>query len=394
MAQERYTEDNNSIKQNEPAIKANVNNESNEIDLKDIIIQLWQKRKFILLITAISLAIGLFIALALPVQYSASCTAIPQTGESNRANLGGMASMMGINLGSTMPTETLSPAIYPKIVKSTLFCKEIMETSITVEKSKGTPITLYEYYSNPIYRDKNLMNSVKKYTIGLPRTILGIFRSVKEEESSMLLQTDSITGQVITLTRREKRVIESIRDNIQFSSNSRDRYISLGYTFAEPQAAADITQKLYNTLERYVKEYKTEKQTDNLQFVEINYKEAQQDFLKKQGALATFQDANRSLTTALARTTEQRLRSEYDIAFTIYNELAKQLEQAKLSVKESTPVFTVIEPVVVPHQKVAPRRSIILIISIFIGFVISAVIVLVKPFFHDIVNTIKIDEST
>lgn len=238
------------------------------------------------------------------------------------------------------------------------------------------------------------MNSVKKYTIGLPRTILGIFRSVKEEESSMLLQTDSITGQVITLTRREKRVIESIRDNIQFSSNSRDRYISLGYTFAEPQAAADITQKLYNTLERYVKEYKTEKQTDNLQFVEINYKEAQQDFLKKQGALATFQDANRSLTTALARTTEQRLRSEYDIAFTIYNELAKQLEQAKLSVKESTPVFTVIEPVVVPHQKVAPRRSIILIISIFIGFVISAVIVLVKPFFHDIVNTIKIDEST
>lgn len=380
MEQARYTENHNN-----PAPSPGT---TDEIDLKDIIIQLWLKRKFILITTVIFLAVGLFIALTSPVQYSANCTVIPQTGESNRGNLGGMASMMGINLGTTMYGETLSPAVYPQIVKSTFFCKEIMQTPIIVEKSNGTPITLYEYYTNPNYRDKNLMTSVKKYTIGLPGTLLSIFRSGKGDEVSAI-HTDSITGQVIYLTRNEKKVIETIRNNIQFSSNSRDRYITMGYTFSEPQAVATITQQLYNTLERYVKEYKTEKQTDNLEFVVMSYQEAQQDFLKKQATLAAFQDANRGLTTALARATEQRLRSEYDIAFTIYNELARQLEQAKLAVKESTPVFTIIEPVVVPHQRIAPRRSMILVISIFIGFVASVVWVLVNPFLRDITESIK-----
>lgn len=380
MIQERYTEDNNN-----PVPSRGT---TDEIDIKEIIIQLWQKRKFILVITAISLVIGLFIAFTSPVQYSASCIVIPQTGESGRGNLGGMASMMGINLGVTTSSETLSPAVYPRIVNSTPFCKEIMQTPITVKKSNGTPITLYEFYTNPDYRDRNLMTDIKKYTIGLPRTIMAALRSGKREESPMIY-TDSITGQVIILTKNERRVIETIRNNIQFRSNSRDRYITMGYTFSEPQAVAAITQQLYNTLERYVKEYKTQKQNDNLEFVETSYQEARQDFLKKQAALAAFQDANRGLTTASARATEQWLRSEYDLAFTIYNELARQLEQAKLAVKESTPLFTVIEPVIVPHQRIAPRRSMILIASIFIGFVISAGWVLVRPFFHDIIDSIK-----
>lgn len=380
MIQERYTEDNNN-----PVPSRGT---TDEIDFKEIIIQLWQKRKFILVITAISLVIGLFIAFTSPVQYSASCIVIPQTGESGRGNLGGMASMMGINLGVTTSSETLSPAVYPRIVNSTPFCKEIMQTPITVKKSNGTPITLYEFYTNPDYRDRNLMTDIKKYTIGLPRTIMAALRSGKREESPMIY-TDSITGQVIILTKNERRVIETIRNNIQFRSNSRDRYITMGYTFSEPQAVAAITQQLYNTLERYVKEYKTQKQNDNLEFVETSYQEARQDFLKKQAALAAFQDANRGLTTASARATEQWLRSEYDLAFTIYNELARQLEQAKLAVKESTPLFTVIEPVIVPHQRIAPRRSMILITSIFIGFVISVGWVLARPFFHDIIDSIK-----
>lgn len=382
---------NSSTNPNELEIKYNDGNTAEEIDIKAIIIQLWQKRKFILLITAISFVVGLFIAFISPIQYSASCTVIPQTGELNRGNLGGMVSMMGINLGSTTSNETLSPAVYPKIVKSTLFCQEIMQTPITIEKSNGVPITLYEYYTNPDYRDKNLLESIRKYTIALPRTLLSALRSRKsgEIEKSSITYTDSIFGEIITLTGNERKAIESIQNNIQFKSNSKDRYIVIGYTFTEPKVAAAITQQLYNTLEQYVKEYKTEKQTDNLKFVERSHQEARQDFLKKQAALAAFQDANRGLTTASARTAEQYLRNEYDIAFTIYNELAKQLEQAKLAVKESTPLFTIIEPVVVPHQRIAPRRSMILITSIFVGLIIGMGWIFAKPFFHDISNTIK-----
>lgn len=361
--------------------------EEEEIDIKEIILKLWHERKFILVTTGIFLAIGLFIALASPVSYTTSVTFVPQVSESGRGNLGGMAAMMGVNLGSTGSGEVLSPDVYPQIVNSAPFCKDIMETPITVKKSEGTPITLYEYYTNPEYQNKNLLGSIKKYTLGLPGVILSALRSGEEEETSV--HNDTITGQIVTLTEDERKVMKAIQENISFNNNSKEGHITMGYTFSEPQATASITNQLFNTLQEYVKEYKTQKQIDNLQFVEESYQAARQDFLQKQGALASFQDANRGLTTALARTTEQRLRSEYDIAFTVYNELAKQQEQAKLAVKESTPLLTVINPVVVPHEKSAPRRSIILVGFIFLGIVVGIGWVFVKPIFTDLKKSIK-----
>ncbi len=361
--------------------------EEEEIDIKEIILKLWHERKFILVTTGIFLAIGLFIALASPVSYTTSATFVPQVSESGRGNLGGMAAMMGVNLGSTGSGEVLSPDVYPQIVNSAPFCKDIMETPITVKKSEGTPITLYEYYTNPEYQNKNLLGSIKKYTLGLPGVILSALRSEKEEETASIL-SDTLTKQIVALTEDERKVMKAIQENISFN-NSKEGHITMGYTFSEPQATASITNQLFNTLQEYVKEYKTQKQIDNLQFVEESYQAARQDFLQKQGALASFQDANRGLTTALARTTEQRLRSEYDIAFTVYNELAKQQEQAKLAVKESTPLLTVINPVVVPHEKSAPRRSIILVGFIFLGIVVGIGWVFVKPIFTDLKKSIK-----
>ena len=358
---------------------------SDEIDLKEVIVNIWRKRRFILVSTGVFLLLGFFIAFTSPVSYTANCTLVPQTGEKGRGSLGGLASMMGVNLGSPITNETLSPAVYPQIINSVPFCKEIMETPIVVNKSNGVPITLYEYYTDKRYRPTNVMNSIKKYTIGLPSLLI----SSMKPTSVPTVYADTITGKVITLSREERKVIASIQQNIQFESNPKDGYIKLGYSFSESQPTAVIAENMYATLEKYVTNYKSQKQMDNLLFVEESFEKARKDFIQKQSSLASFQDANRDLASAMARTTERRLNSEYDVAYTVYNELAKQLEQAKISVKESTPVLTVIDPVVVPHQKSAPRRSIILITFLFLGFVASIAWVLVKPFFQEIVSEVK-----
>lgn len=361
---------------------------SDEIDLKDIIIQLWKKRKFILMVTGLFFLLGIFVAFTSPVFYTTSCTVVPQTGQKGGGNLGGLASMMGVNLGSAITGETLSPSVYPHIVKSAPFCKEIMAIPITVEKS-NKPITLYEYYTDKRYGDKSLLQGIKKYTVELPGIILSSFRPKNAGNEVSSVYTDSLTGKIISLTKDEKKVYDIINKNIQFESNPKDGYIKLGYTFAEPDAVAVITQQLYNVLEKYVKNYKIQKEQDNLKFVEASYQEARQDFLLKQANLAAFQDANRGLATATARSTERRLSSEYDIAFTVYNELAKQLEQAKLAVKESTPVLTVVNPVVVPQEKSAPKRAMILAVFLMIGLVLSTSWILVKPFIQDIAKSVK-----
>lgn len=355
---------------------------SEEIDLKDLIVQLWKKRKFILMVTGLFLLLGIFVAFTSPVSYTASCTVVPQTGQKGGSNLGGLASMMGVNLGSAMSSETLSPTVYPHIVKSAPFCKEIMGTPIIVKKSP-VPITLYEYYTDKKYQSKSILNGIKKYTLGLPGTILLAIRPDKTDDNTTV-HTDTLTGKIITLSAEEKKVYDVINANIQFESNPKDGYIKLGYTFPEPEAVAVISQQLYNVLERYVKNFKAEKELDNLKFVESSYQEARKDFLQKQANLAAFQDSNRSLSTATARSTERRLSSEYDIAFTIYNELAKQREQSKLAVKESTPIFTIIDPVVVPRQNSAPKRGIIIAMFSFLGLILSSSYLIISPLFKNV----------
>lgn len=362
-------------------------NHSDEIDLKDLIVQLWKKRKFILAVTGLFFLLGIFIAFTLPVEYTAQSVILPQSGrQSSLGNLGSLASIVGVNMGTTVMAEgNISTGIYPQIVNSLPFVREIMETPIVVERSDGKEITLYEYYSEKKYRSKNVFTVIKKYTIGLPGTLISAFRSSKnmQEVTIHTAITPDSTG-IVSISRQEQAVYNAIKGSIQYEYNTKEGIIKLGYTFPEPLAAAQISEQLHKSLEKYVINYKIEKVQENLNFVEQSFAEARKDFLRKQANLAAFQDANRGLITASSRTVETRLRSEYDIAFTIYNELAKQREQAQLSMKEEKPILTVINPVTVPLEKSAPRRSMILAVFLLLGLIVSTGWVLAKPFIEDI----------
>lgn len=383
MKQDNYTEENQN--------RLSSPETTDEIDLTEILRKLWIKRKFILKTTGIFLLIGLFVALFSPVKYTAHCTVVPQSGKDGASsNLGGLAAMMGVNIGAGAGGgETLSPNVYPQIVKSVPFTHEIMQTPIKVERSEGKEITLYDFYTNKEYQPFNLIGNIKKYTIGLPFLLINAIRGSGIQEE--IFPADSVS--LLTLSKEEEEVYRTIQNSMQLNLNPKEGYITIDYTFPEAEAAARITDQVRKTLEKYVITFKSEKAEDNLTFVEQSFNEARNDFLQKQERLATFQDANRGLTTASSRTTEQRLRSEYDIAFTVYNELAKQLEQTKLAVKEIKPVLTVIEPVVVPVQKSAPKRVMIMAVFIFLGVIVSIGWVLAKPSFIDIVQNIKQDRE-
>jgi hypothetical protein len=91
-----------------------------------------------------------------------------------------------------MSEGTLSPHIYPEIVKSVPFTLEIMQTPIVTKRANGKAITLYEYYTNKQYQDKNLLGSIKKYTLGLPGVLLGSLKKKNPiEETTFPL--DSVT---------------------------------------------------------------------------------------------------------------------------------------------------------------------------------------------------------
>jgi len=344
-----------------------------EIDLIALAKTLWEGRRTVIKTTLIFMLLGLFIAIFSPKEYTASTTMVPQSAEGASklgGSLGGLAAMAGINLGSMGGGSTIPPTLYPKIVKSIPFQKELMKTPLSIE-GQTEQVTFADYYLE--IKKPGLLGYVKKYTIGLPGLILGTIRG---EATAGSLELEA--GSLITITQDEKELIEILSAQLSIEFNDKDGYISLSARMPEAKAAAQLAQKAQVLLQEAITDFKIQKAKDQLAFVEERYVEKENEAKRTQQKLATFRDRNKNVTTAIAQTEQERLTAEYNLVYGVYSELAKQLETQKIQVKEDTPVFTVIEPVSVPIEKSKPKRSMILIIWTFFGAIIGVGIVFGK----------------
>lgn len=161
--------------------------------------------------------------------------------------------------------------------------------------------------------------------------------------------------------------------------DDKNGYLSLSVTMPEPLAAAEMAEAAVTLLQKYITEFKIEKVQSNLDFVQERYDEAKANFEDIQDRRARFRDANQNTSRYSARTQLEKLDAEYTLAMNMYSELASKLEQAKINVKETTPILTVINPVTVPLEKSKPRRAMILFGWTFFGIVLGMGTVLVLP---------------
>lgn len=156
-------------------------------------------------------------------------------------------------------------------------------------------------------------------------------------------------------------------------------YITLTANMPEPVAAAQLAQAAFDILQKYVTKFKIEKVQSDLDFVQERYDEAKRNFDEVQARRAKLRDANMNTTRYSALAELEKLDAEYALRQGVYNSLAQRVEQAKINVKETTPVLTIINPVTIPRQKSKPRRAMILFAFTFLGVVAGMGTVLVLP---------------
>ena len=345
--------------------KLNTANNDDEIDLLALAKTLWDARKTIIKITALFMVVGLFVAILTPKEFTASSVMVPQTAgsKSGLGNLSGLAAMAGINLGGLSSGSDLSPKLYPQIVSSIPFQLELMNTKFKFE-SLPDSVTLYDYFTK--HQKPSVIGAITKYSIGLPGVIMGAIKGEPKNEIHA-----AIPGAPVQMTLKQAKVKKELAKLIGITVNDKDGYISLSGTMPEAVAAAEVAQVTQKLLQKYIIEFKIAKAQNTHDFVQGRYHEAREGYLNAQEKLASFRDRNKNVATAMAKTEEERLTGEFNLAYSVYSELAKQLEQVKLQLKEETPVFTIIEPVTVPTEKSKPKRPMILMIWTFLGAILG-----------------------
>jgi len=332
-----------------------------EIDLMALVMTIWLGRKTIFKIIGLFLVLGLFIALFSSKEYTTTVKLMPESGQgSSLGALGGLASQFGFGGMSASPDgENIPSEYYPAIVASLPFMKDLMDYQVMIPEA-GEKMTLFYYFSE--YRGTAILSSIKKYTIGLPFTILAALKG--EKEVAAVVEGMRPT---IRLSEEEWEVYEHLIEKISVSIDKETGIVSLTVKMPEDYLVADVADRVTEMLVEYVKDYKTEKTRNDLEFIEAQMMDSEKRFEKAQESLAKFRDQSHGRMTEMARTTEQRLQSDYDLAFKIYSAMAQKFDETRIKLQEQTPVVKVLEPAVVPKEKSAPRRSIIMIVTLFLG---------------------------
>ena len=333
--------------------------QEDEIDLLALLQQLWGKRIWIVKVTALFVVLGVAVALFTPTKYKAETIFIPQVSESGgtASKLGGLASLAGINLGVVSDDMSIPPSLYPNIASSIPYKLALLEENIQVE---GTEQTLQAYLLDP--SEFSFLH----------------LSSTNPEEA------EQISSVVFQLSPDKKRLVKLLGEIVSVSVNEKEGYVSLSVMWKDALISAQIAEAAKNLLQQQVIAYKLEKLNDNLTFTETQYTTKQKEFEAIQDRLALFKDRNQNINSSRFQSQLQRIQAEYDVALSVVQELAKQLETAKLQVNRDTPIFTVIEPVIVPHERDQPKRKLIVLIWAFLGGVLSCGWVLIETPLKDI----------
>jgi len=345
-----------------------------EIDLIALAKTFWSGRRTVLISILICGILGFFIAIFSSKEFVATTIMVPSGSDagSKLGGLGGLAAMAGINIGSATSSE-ISPTVYPQIVSSLPFQLELMKTPLNFQEF-SQPVTFFDYYTR--IQKPNLL---LKYTIGLPGVIL---TAIKGKQPEKLITSEE--NKPFELSDKQRDARQILSKLISLGTNAKEGTITLSAKMTEARPAAQLGQRAQELLQQYIIEFKIKKAKTNLDFIQQRYDETAQKYEAAQQRLAAFSDRNKNVSLATAKTEETRLNSQYNLIYSIYSELAKQLEQAKIQVKQDTPVFTIIEPISVPTIRSKPNRPMILFIWLFLGGVLGTMIVFGRNYYGTI----------
>lgn len=365
-------EEMSSKKLKDGAIHGKIEEIDDQIDLKELILFFWDKRLVAAKITGFFILLGIAIALFSQVEYQANATLLSEA-QTNQSNASSLLQQYGGLLGfgggqNTMPEGTIPPQLYPDVVQSLPYLVELMNKEIHFA-SYDTTVTVHTFF-NEIHEHFSLTQILKGYTIGLPGKIIGLFKSDTNPPHPLVTKVDR--DSILSLSNEQMNTANALRERLAVNVNQETGVISVSAEFPDPMAAADILQAGITLLKDYMRDYRTRKAQNDLEFVQEQVEKAKNRFEEAQNKLAEFRDSNLNLATAKAQTRGQELQSQYELAFNLYNSLSQQLQQNQLQVQEQTPVFSILQPVSVPLSKSAPNRTLIVIVSGILGVIAAS----------------------
>jgi len=293
------------------------------IDWMSILSVLWHSRKFIGIVTGIVTVLALIISLLLPEYFRSSAILLPDTEKSKSASFGGGMSDLAALAGVSVGGEVSLVKLYPTIIRSESVLKKI----------------IYSRYKTKAYPDSvNLI----------------LFWEIKEKNPERDYEVALLT----------------LRTTLEVSMDSKTSIVTMAIETEEPQLSADILNNIIREIEINIRTKRNTNASEQRKWIDARLLEVRDDLSKAENAFKNFREKNRSISSSPQLLLDQeRLMREVQINSTMYIELKKQYELAKIEEIRTTPIVNVLDYGRAAAKKERPKKSTIILISMMLTFI-------------------------
>lgn len=337
-----------------------------EISLKDLILKIqewWRyllsKWLIILIAGLLGGALGLFYSIYKKPTYTATLTfVLEEEGGGGLGNLGGLAAMAGFNIGGAGGEGLFKGENIFEIYKS-----RSMLTKTLLSKARHNDSLLIERYI--------AFNDLRKGWKEKPQ-LESISFSIPQEKFT--LQHDSIIGEVVK-SINEKNLSVSKPDK-------KTSLIQVATTSINEAFSKDFTETLVQNVNNFYVETKTKKSLENLNVLQFQTDSVRKELNAAIGGVAIAMDANPNSNPARQILNVPSSKKQVDVQANqaILTELVKNLELARISLRQETPLIQVIDEPVLPLKKERLGKAkgfmlggILLVLLVFVFFIIKYV---------------------
>lgn len=326
-------------------------------DIIPLLRRVWADRRRMLRNCGIAVVVAIIVAFSIPKEYESTVVLAPETSKGGSlSGLSSLASLAGVNMGNIQNEDALYPELYPQIIGATTFLSDLY--SMQVNSSDGEiNTTLYDYIANK--------QSLPwwEYIILLPLKV----KAMLVPKKAVVASGDVENVTYCSYSEQQFSVINKLRKKVWTSVDVGNDVITIAVVMQDAKIAAQVADKVAYLLQEYVTEYRTKKAQLDYLYSEKLLADAENVYRSKQAEYAKYMDSHMLGTLKMQyKAEEERLMNEAQLAFNVYNQLAQQKEIAKAKVQERTPVYTTMQPAVIPQLPIAPRKMFILVGFIFL----------------------------
>ncbi|WP_103028007.1 Wzz/FepE/Etk N-terminal domain-containing protein [Salinibacter altiplanensis] len=360
-----------------------------EVSLLDILLVLARHKTLIVRTVLVFTLLGVTYALLASETFTSEARVVREAQSEGGGSLpgglsGGALSGLGISLGGG--ASGLTPAAYPEVLQSREVRLAVVRDTFRFPDAER-PMTFVEYANRP----PGALSQVLQYTLWLPWTLKGMVGRAISSSPAPAGTTDA--GEPLIPSEEEDEALKSIADKISASVDEETGLLTISVTAGGPQLAAALTESFLGHFTTRVREIRTEKVRERLQFVQGRFEEVERELESAEDRLAQFLERNQNPTTATLQFRRDRLQRQVSFKEQLYSELQSQLTQTRLDLQRRQPVVTVVEEPVPPTSRSAPKRTLLVLLNVILGGVIGIACAFGKSYFENMEGDSERDKA-